>query len=218
MTSSRVSFRPMAEAIDFIERFSGEATDNRLNELLGSITLLTPGDPVPEEEKLANVSLVGAGEHQALNTKKSHSVLVGIAGAVTTKRSSYEKSALVAGIHFRQSEDSNNTTSLVYVGPNAKVLFRDCIFERRHNAVSAIDIALPAVPVITDCFVLVADGGRALFSGCIFRSELDHGVMNGTGTVVQSLSPVPGNVFVGDGVNLTTHTHGTTVSPNGQEI
>ncbi len=217
--SSRVGFRPLDSSKGFLDRFGTEATDARLAELFGEATeLLAPGDVVSEAGKNSNASIVAPGEHQALNTKKPHSVLGGSAGSIVTRLSHYNSSAVIDGLHFRQTADSNNINALAIVGNSGRVLFRNCIFERRHDAPIAVDPPLPVVPTIRDCFVLIEDGGKALFTGCVFRSELDTGVMNGAGTVVQNLAPAAGNVFVGDGMNMTTHSHGTTVTPNGQEI
>jgi|TARA_R110000751_G_scaffold4396_4_gene21683 hypothetical protein len=219
VTASRAGYRPIDSSKGFLDRYGAEATDNRLAELFGEATaLLSAGDIVPEAGKTANASIVAPGKHQALNTKKPHSVLVGSAGSIVTRLSRYSDAAVIEGLHFRQGTDSDNWSVLVIVGASGRVLFRNCIFERRHDAPIAVDPALPAVPTIRDCFVLVESGGKALFTGCVFRSELETGVMNGAGTVVQNLAPAAGNVFVGDGVNMTTHSHGTTVTPNGQEI
>ena len=70
----------------------------------------------------------------------------------------------------------------------------------------------------TKCFVLVEASSRAIFTGCVFRSDFSTGAMNGTGTVVQSLAPAAGSVFVGAGCNFTTHSHGTTVTVYAAEI
>jgi hypothetical protein len=215
MKAERGSYQPVVRPKGILDSYN----ETSLSEQLAATgDIVTPGDALREESKIANTFSLSTGDHPGFAMKEAHSVVGGKAGTIVGRLCKLENAGVVEGVHFRQTAAGENTNALVVVGALGRVLFRNCIFERRHDAPAAVDPALPVVPSIRDCFVLVESGGRALFTGCVFRSELESGVMNGAGTVVQNLAPAAGGVFVGDGVNMTTHNHGTTVTPNGQEI
>ena len=210
-----ISFSPFSLLEDLMDNLGSENTDSRASSLFGDDVFVSvgSGDAVEERAQMANVFHFLPGEHEGFSVEKAQNVLV-------TRLARVKNDAVVSGLHFRQLDDPTNERCLLVVSNNAKVVFRDCIFERKYDAVAAVDAPLPAAPSTTACFVLIEAGSRAMFNGCVFRSNLESGAMEtpGAGTVVQSLNAAAGSVFVGAGANLTGHAHGTTVTQYSPEI
>ena len=202
------------------ESMSYANTDDRARSHFGGNTHLSvrSGDFVREEGESRNIIQLLPGIHQGFSASKPFSHILGSPGSIVNRLATISSDATVSGLYFRQDEDESNLDRLVHVTGDSSVVFQNCVFQRKHNAPSAADPALPALPAITQCFVLIESSARAMFVGCVFRSDFSNGVMNGVGTVVQSLAPAAGNVYVGAGANFTTHTQGTTVTSFAPEI
>ena len=217
-----ISYSPFAILEDLIDNLGSENADSRARGFFGDDVFVSvgSGDAVEERAPMANVFHFLPGPHEGFLVEKANNVLAGAPGATVTRLARIKNHAVVSGLHFRQLDDPTNERCLLVVSNNAKVVFKDCIFERKYDAVAEVDPALPAPPSTTACFVLVESGSRAMFNGCVFRSNLESGAMEtpGAGTVVQSLNAAAGSVYVGAGANLTGHSHGTTVTQYSPEI
>lgn len=202
------------------ESMSHANVDDRARSHFGGNTYLPirSGDLLREDGESRNIVHLLPGIHQGFLVVKPFTQIIGSPGAIINRLASMTADTNVSGLYFRQDDDESNRDHLVRVSGDSSVVFQNCIFQRRYDAPSAVDPALPAAPTIEQCFVLVESTARAMFVGCIFRSSFTDGVMNGVGTVVQSLAAVPGNVYVGAGANFTTHTQGTTVTSFAPEI
>ena len=203
----------------------GETANEAINNIVallfrGDIQRVEAGDAIEPNAESHNDFLLGGGTHEGFSSGKPLSTLWGAPGAIVSRLATVTSNTVIDGILFRQGDDTNNINHLVRVSNNSRVLFNNCIFQRRYNA----PIEVPA-PATTKCFVLVESGSSASFTGCIFRSSHSTGAMNGVGTAVQNanaaaapaLGPLPGVYIVG-GMNLTTHAHGLTVTRLGGEV
>ena len=198
-----------------------ESMNNLLRGMFsGDIIRVNSGEALQERAESHNTYLLGSGTHEGFSLTKPLSTLWGAPGATVTRIVNIKSHGSLNGISFVQKEDPSNVNHLIKISNNARVVFNDCVFQRKHDAPREA----PA-PTTTKCFVLVESGSSATFSGCTFRSDYITGVMNGVGTVVQNanaaaapaLGPIPG-VYVVGGSNMTTHTHGLTVTRLGAEV
>lgn len=179
----------------------------------GDINRINAGDALEETAATHNEFMLGAGEHQGLVLGKPLGSLQGEPGAIITELSEFKASSKVDGVFFKQIETSKNSSHLVVVHSPAKVVFTNCIFQRRANAEASGGAGTEL------CFVLVKSGAKAVFSGCSFQSSGSSGAMvNLPGVAIQDLNALAGNVFVGLGSNYSGHTHAATVTNVGGEI
>ena len=219
---SKVSYSSTSTVMDgdLNQNLSMANIDDRARSITGSTTsyLVRAGDYFREDLESRNIIKLLPGIHQGFSLTKPFTQVGAEPGAIVNRLASVQADAVIDGVYFRQDEDPNNVDHLVRVSGNSSVLFTNCVFQRKYAAPSEVDPALPAPPATTKCFVLVEASSRAIFTGCVFRSDFSTGAMNGTGTVVQSLAPAAGSVFVGAGCNFTTHSHGTTVTVYAAEI
>ena len=219
---SKVSFTPASAVMDgsLDQNIGMSNIDERARTTSGSNTcnLVRSGDYLKENAQSRNIIKLLSGEHSGFTLSKPFTSVEGETGTIINRIATIKADAVISNLYFRQDDDPSNIDHLVRVSGDSSVLFTNCVFQRRYNAPSEVDPALPAPPVTTKCFVLVESTARAIFTGCVFRSDYAGGVMNGTGTVVQSLATAAGNVYVGAGVNCTTHAHGTTVTVYAPEI
>ena len=214
--SSYSRFRPIDSSSPGLNRYAAEDQDNRINILIGEgCPIISSEDVLAEEKKISNTARFVPGNHAGLLLEKPHTFIDGVAGVRVERLGLFRDDAIVSNMHFVNTGTGGNSSQLAVVKPGARVVFRDCIFERLYNDPNAVDAGAP--PVVRDCFVLIEPGGKALFTGCVFRSNLESGAMNGTGTVVQNLNAAAGGVIVSNGANFTTHSHGITVTA-GSEI
>jgi hypothetical protein len=173
-------------------------------------TVVESGEAIAEVMETGNSILLLSGEHGGVTLTKPHTTLRGVPGAIIGRLVRIEDDAIITGVHFRSSGDETNAKHLVRVKAGAKVVFQDCIFERNSSDESTAPIA---PPVTENCFVLIDNGGSAMITGSVFRSQAATGAMSAAaGTVVQNLAPAAGAVHVGWGANLSTQSHGTTVT------
>lgn len=205
---SNASFSPLESSLGDI---GSEAIDNFIADLFSSDVSVRfpPGEAFAENSKISNNILLGSGQHQGFVASKPHTVINGESGCIVNRLAVIKNHAVVSNIHFKQTTDPSNMNHLVRLIPNVeatatkpiRVLFRQCVFERMYNAPIGTGAAN------TKAFVVVNALAKAIFTGCVFRSNREDGVMNGTGTVVQNLNAVATDVYVTSGVNLSTHNH-----------
>tara|TARA_R110000772_G_scaffold63986_13_gene143038 strand:- start:232 stop:882 length:651 start_codon:yes stop_codon:yes gene_type:complete len=215
---SNASFRPLEDGLG---RMGSEAIDNFIADLFSSDVSVRfpPGEAFAENAKISNSILLGSGEHEGFTASKPHTVISGESGCIVNRLAVIKNHAVVSNIHFKQTADPTNLNHLVRLIPNVdataakpiRVLFRQCVFERMYNAPVGIGATN------TKAFVVVNALAKAVFTGCVFRSNRPDGIMNGTGTAVQNLNVAATDVYVTSGVNLSTHTHNN-VTVIGPEI
>tara|TARA_R110002051_G_scaffold15110_6_gene47727 strand:- start:4043 stop:4702 length:660 start_codon:yes stop_codon:yes gene_type:complete len=208
---SNASFRPLEIDKNTLTRLGTEAVDNFIGDIFSSDTMvrISPGTFIKENSPSGNNFILGRGSHHGFKIEKPHTVMQGETGTIVDRYAAIHHHALISNIHFKQTDDPSNENHLVRLVPHEgataaapiRVLFRQCIFERKYNASVGTGAANTTAFVVADNF------SRAIFTGCVFRSNLDSGAMNGTGTTVQSLNTAATSVYITSGVNLTTHTH-----------
>ena len=147
-----------------------------------------PESPISDVALTDNAFFLAPGNHGGGEFTATHLQVDAVPGAKVTMlwvlRSPY---ARISGAHFVSDVGSS---PLVALQNNARVLFRDCIFEMSRSAASI------AVSVATGC--------KAHFDGCAFVPDL----VAGTGQPIAHAGP-PANVYVTSCVNLTGRAHGT---------
>tara|TARA_R100000808_G_scaffold22267_1_gene48364 strand:+ start:6718 stop:7377 length:660 start_codon:yes stop_codon:yes gene_type:complete len=208
---TNASFRPLEKDKNTLNRLGTEAVDNFIGDLFSSDSVVrtAPGSFVKENSPSGNNFILGRGSHHGFKLEKPHTILEGEAGTIVDRYAEIRHHAVISNVHFKQLDDPSNEDVLVRLVPHEgatafkpiRVLFRQCIFERKFNASRGTGAAN------TKAFVVVNSLARAVFTGCVFRSNRDDGVMDGFGTVVQSLNALATEVYVTSGVNMTTHTH-----------
>ena len=218
---TRLVYSTVSQGETTTEQVDRENQNNMIRELAGEgVTRVAPGNSFAEEQPFRNDYFVSSGTHQGLVITKPMAALWGAARARITRQALIKADAFINSLYFVQEDDPSNLNNLVVVSNNARVVFNNCVFQRKYNAPSEA----PG-PSTTSCFVLVQSGSSATFQGCCFRSSFGNGVMNGVGTVVQNANaaaapatgPLPGVYIIG-GTNLTTHNHGLTVTKIGGEV
>lgn len=218
---TRLVYSSVSQDESATDQLDKENQNNMIRELAGEgVVRVAPGGGFDEDRPFGNDYFVSSGTHQGLVVNKPMAALWGAARARITRQALIKADAFINSLYFVQEDDPSNLDSLVIVSNNSRVVFNNCIFQRRYNA----PIQAPA-PATTKCFVLVESGSSATFQGCCFRSNQSAGVMNGVGTVVQNANaaaaaptgPLPGVYIIG-GTNLTTHNHGLTVTKIGGEV
>lgn len=175
--------------------------DSQLNSMLGE-QIYAPGHPTNEAKEDHNSLLALSGDHAGFSLVKANTLLQGVPGTTYTEHSTVEGHAVLDGLHFRSIGNETNRLKLLTLGVAARVLIRNCVFER----ISGDPLGV---------FVSIADGGKAIFTNCIFRSDEASGAMKtGTGTVVTNAGAA-GNVYVGVGFNFTglAHVNTTLIAP-----
>ena len=218
---TNISYRPIGQSGNALSQLGNEAADNLLSRLFSSQVEIRfpPGELIEERKKISNSILAGSGNHHGVKLEKAHTLFSGEPGTVVDRLATFTNHAVVSGIHFKQLDDDSNKNQLVVVSPVSsataskpvKILFRNCIFERKYNAPSGTGATNEL------CFILVKKFSKVIFDGCVFRSNLESGVMNGTGTVVLSQNALATDVQIAAAVNFSTHTH-TNVTVAGPEI
>lgn len=218
---SNASYRPHEEGSGTLNSLGTEAVDNFIADLFSSdvSVRVPPGTILKEQSPVGNNILLGSGNHHGFVISKPHTVINGESGCIVDRLAVIENHAVINNVHFKQTNDPSNIDNLVQLNPNKdatsvkpiRILFRQCIFERKYNAPSETGAAA------TKAFVLVNKLAKAVFTGCVFRSNRDDGVMNGSGFVVQNLNTAATDVYVTSGVNFSTHTHNN-VTVIGPEI
>jgi len=218
---SNASYRPFIEGVSFLEAKGTESVDNFINNLFSSQVRvrISPGTILKESQIIGNNILLGSGTHHGFVCNKPHTIITGEPGTVVDRLAQIQNHAVVSGVHFKQADDPSNENNLVQVNPIAtatssapvRVLFRNCVFERKFNA------PIDASATSTTAFVIVNPFSKVVFTDCVFRSNLANGVMNGAGIVIQNLNAAVTDVYVTSGVNFSTHNHNN-VTVSGPEI
>tara|TARA_R100000808_G_scaffold14312_1_gene33874 strand:+ start:837 stop:1463 length:627 start_codon:yes stop_codon:yes gene_type:complete len=177
----------------------------------GDIVRVQSGDAFVENAPHHNESVLGPGPQGGILVEKPLTSIWASPGAIINRLVNINSDAVIKGASFRQEEgDSNNNQQLVIVGGNARVSFTDCTFQRIHTAERSTAASTRL------CFVLIEDGAKAVFSNCVFLSDYETGAMDGSGFVIQNLNALATTVYVGTGINYTTHTHNNVTALGGE--
>jgi len=208
---SNASFRPTEKDKSSLLQLGTEAVDNFIGDIFSSDVKvrIPPGTMVEEHSPSANSFILGRGTHHGFKLSKPHTLINGETGAIVDRLATVRNHAVISNIHFKQTGDPSNKDFLLRLVPHEgataakpiRVLFRQCVFEKLYDASTGVGATN------TKAFVVANKFSRAVFTGCVFRSNRSDGVMNGAGTVVQSLNAAATDVYVTSGVNLTTHNH-----------
>jgi len=126
----------------------------RIFEVIGSLGLIAPGDPITETLKRGNTFALAPGDHGGNIFDKPDTELVApVPGAVVTKALTINDDAVIDGVVFNTPTGSG---ALVTVTGGTTV-FRGCTFEKPEDDTSS--------------HVSVASGPKAILIGCVFRGS-----------------------------------------------
>lgn len=126
----------------------------RIIEVVESLGINMPGDPVVETLKQKNLFLFAPGRHGGNIFKKPDTELHALApGAVVTMPLTVEDDTVIDGIVF---STATGTGPLVTISGGTTV-FRGCTFEKPADDTSA--------------HVSVANGPKSILIGCVFRGS-----------------------------------------------
>ena len=159
-------------------------------------------EPITEEQEANNNILLLAGEHGSFSLSKAWTTLHGAPGALVKDKGVVRAHAVIENMEFRRLESSeNNESTLLHIRDGAKVLIRDCIFQRRAGDPSDANVATD------DSFILIENGCKVVITNCVFRSDATDGAMAVAAGKVVKHRGAAGNVYVGTGFNLTGQAH-----------
>tara|TARA_R110000824_G_scaffold120442_1_gene275847 strand:+ start:11325 stop:11951 length:627 start_codon:yes stop_codon:yes gene_type:complete len=197
MTARRVreALRRSEELDITKEQESGTRDENMI--LVNSIgqQIISVGVPIAEQQEANNAFILTSGDHGGFRLIRYGTLIKGVPGSRVTEKGIVEASCTIENMTFSRSIGETNQETLLHLTNNAKVMIRNCTFERRSDD--------PA-----GRFILIDSGCKAVIEGCVFRStEVGGAMAAGTGYVVEHLSAVTTNVHVGLGFNLTGLSH-----------
>tara|TARA_R110000823_G_scaffold297511_2_gene417655 strand:+ start:11724 stop:12356 length:633 start_codon:yes stop_codon:yes gene_type:complete len=163
-------------------------------------TVFRDGDTISFDESIGSEYLLTAGIYPGFTVSTPHAVLRGSPGAEVTGIVKVQADCVLSGLHFKSTGEASNALRLVEVSGGARAVITNCIFERINTDDSSNDVTLGYA------HLAILSGGKALASDCVFRSNLNTGVMNGVGFYVWSDAANPwNNVYINGALNLTTH-------------
>lgn len=160
-------------------------------------------DSITETLGFANRFLLGEGDFSGATVKKNFTSFNTVSDAVFSKQVVVESVGVTFnGCRFVDSGDSSQVASLVLLRADAKVRFINCEFVRKSDA----DLA-----AANNGMLVIEAGGKASVQNCLFRSDLETGVMNGVGNAINNLG-VAANCMANGNVNVSTHGFVNTVT------
>tara|TARA_R100001594_G_scaffold38768_1_gene70178 strand:+ start:12947 stop:13555 length:609 start_codon:yes stop_codon:yes gene_type:complete len=161
------------------------ANQNTRDALIGavnSLDLLQSNEAMVENASSRNTFNLTAGEYGGGTLKKRDSNIYGTSGGSTIHtKLSLKNRHVVDTVRFANSAD--NRDELVVVGDSAVVQFRNCVFDR-------------TITANAPKWVIVDNGGMAVFIGCMFLGV-------GTGGIVIENGGAAANVQVVGSYNGT---------------
>ena len=170
-------------------------------EALGDI--ISNYDAIQEKLNFANRFLMGEGDFSGASVKKNFTSFNTVSDAVFSKQVVIESVGVTFnGCRFVDSGDASQVSSLVLLGEEAKVRFINCEFVRKYNAnLAGADNGMLVLTV----------GAKASVQSCLFRSDLESGVMNAAGNAINNLG-VAADCMANGNVNVSTHGFVNTVT------
>lgn len=161
-----------------------------------------PEEPITEDQSANNAILLLAGEHSGFSLARQWTNLRGAPGALVKDKGVVGANCLIENLEFRRLNSSEtNEATLLHIKNNAKVLIRNCVFQRRASDPSS------ATVTDDDSFILIESGCKVIITNCVFRSDTSSGAMNVAGGRAVKNRGAAGNVYVGTGFNLTGQAH-----------
>ena len=174
--------------------------------------LVYAGSPIEEPQESQNGILLLSGNHGGFRLKKPGTRLTGVPGALVTNVGIIESNCILDGLHFGRKPESDNDKFLLRIASSAKVLIKNCTFERLSSDASSTGATNE------ESFILVESGAKAIILQNTFRSSAKSGAMDtASGHVVKHIGGAAANVWVGLGFNLTGQTH-SNVTPIAPEL
>ncbi len=148
------------------------------------------GNPVVESKENSNEILALSGLHGGFTFSNRWTHLAGVPGTVFNEHCTIKDYAVIEGARFESTGNESNRKKLVTLEASAKVIFRNCVFQRLKDDPTGV-------------FVEIKSGAKAIFTNCVFKSET--GPMS-AGSVVSNAGGAT-DVYVGIGFNMTTRAH-----------
>lgn len=167
---------------------SEEGRSSELTNQVNAIGMTTP-DSIIEETKLSeNIINLSSGEFGGFTLEKPYTQMTSVAGSVVTMKATFNSTAIVEGVTFKNSDDSPGV--LIEVGDSAVVMFRNCHFRLTKPDGSAV-------------WISIENGAKVVFVGCVWSGTpttgayLTHTGANANVQVVASFAPTtaPGPAF-----------------------
>ncbi len=157
-----------------------------------------PGDRIQEFKKKNNYISLATGDHGGLVIDKNNTQIKTLGQARITNKATVNESAVFNGVIFQSDRDipnRNNADCLVEVTTGESVFIGCTFIKDAGDPMNSSDTNFQN-------FVMIQEGAKAIFSGCVFLSSDTS--MKQTGDVVRNHSANPaGNVYVVYSVNKT---------------
>ena len=176
--------------------------ENRRGQRGAGQQIVSAGSPITEARSSENGILLLSGKHGGFRLEKLGTRLAGAPGSIVANTGIVESNCILQDLVFARKPSSNNETYLLRISSTAKVLIKNCIFERLPHDKSSTGAS------DEESFILIEDGGKAIIAECVFRAASETGAMDtASGHVVKHLGSTATNVYVGLGFNLTSQSH-----------
>ena len=172
----------------------------RQRRALAGLGLRQVGEAIDEDRTAGNVFALGAGAYGGARIEAPYGRIVGLSDSRIERQAVFRENTVVSGVVFRSSrlnEKRNNADALVRIENAARVIFSACTFEKEP------DDRMSAVAADRLCFVVVENGARAHFIGCVFRPTMTQ-----AGLVVNHVAGPAADVYIIGCVNSTGQAHG----------
>ena len=168
------------------------------NSALGN--LLTSFDAFDFAKKVGNYFTLGDGNMALQKVEKPFSTFKSVSDAEFQRRVEVDAiGAVFIGCKFVDVGDTTTKKTLVNISETSRVVFIGCEFIRLHDAETS-----GTASDLTG-HVVMANGGKATFNGCVFRSQLETGVMNASGFSINNQGAAANAIALGC-YNPSTHT------------
>lgn len=149
----RRAFGEKTKADEAVE-VNNQQSRNELTDAWNSLDLMLEHEPFTEDAERRNYFNVAPGDFGGSILKKIDSSIFAVAGGSTINTAlSLNSRHVIDGVRFTDSID--NRGALVQVSSTSVSIFRSCIFQRLNPSSSPV-------------WAAIADGGKAVFLGCMF--------------------------------------------------
>ncbi|MAZ71763.1 MAG: hypothetical protein CMC70_01320 [Flavobacteriaceae bacterium] len=133
---------------------NNQQSRNELTDAFNSLDLMLDHEPFVEEKERRNYFSLAPGDFNGSIFKKPDSSIFGVAGGTTLQTAlSLSSRHVIDGVRLTNSAESRG--ALVQLSATSVVVFRSCVFERSGSSNAPV-------------WVTVANGGKAVFIGCMF--------------------------------------------------
>ena len=150
-------YTPPEAKSDKVDEQNDQAMDNVLS-FINGLNLKSPVDVVDDNPIGGATNSLTFGDHSVRSLKRSGTSLTGVGGGASLRVPlDLRRRHIIEGLTIKTDEEYESFP-LVSVGALSVVIFRNCVFERRRGDT-------------TQKWVDVANGGKAIFVGCMFLSS-----------------------------------------------